>query len=884
MRGVLKVCLLVSMICLFAPLAGQTGQGYALRLSAPTNALKVVNTLSEEYGISFSYPTSAIERVNLGPVTIRENQLKPFLTQLFVNSGVSFKLKENQILLQVRENYTPQPRFIQISGMVTDEDSDTPLSQVAVYLPNKQIGTLTDEAGMFTLTIPANDLKEDVIIRNLGYQTIKKEVQALRNDPQVALKSKPLSITPISIEEHAPAFIPTHQLAISERGIQNSLSPGMFGNDLFRNLQQLPGIFAIDDANSEISIRGSEGNETLVVLDGIPLYHSSHFYGIFSGINSDYVHEVELHKNSLPIEYGGKTGGMVLLRSEEDVKGFSGNADINTLTSSLQLGIPLGNKAALVLGGRTTYQNAAQSALFERLRGSEADFRINEFQADSRDKLIDNQPIYQFYDINAKLLIQPSSQTTLSLNYFRGRDDFDNSYDLTYRTKIRSGGIINTELFKNLEIWTNEGAALNLNVQLGRDWSLDSRIFITSYENDASIFSSLIRAGIAQDKVDIFSNARKNSINDVGGNLTLRYQSGQDDLLEVGGGITQHDNIYFFKTEVDTTLKGSLMANEYHGFARYVLKEGYKWELSLGTRLTYYEPTSKAYWVPRITGKYSLSDHLSLKAALSQNYQFVRQSIHENRLGQSVPFWLMADDNTFPVGKSSTYMLGTTFRKGPWTVDLEAYIKDMDNVIEYAQVIPGFREDRASPVAQTPYQAFVGTGRAIGIDALINLDVDLYQTFLAYTLSKTTNEFPQIANNTTFPAQNDRRHQLSWMNQLSWKVFQLDLGYTFASGRPYTDFSLLTRRLERVIINPNDRIRRIPDYHRVDLGLSYKIPIKEVNAVLGANVYNLLDRSNIKYLQYTYSITDDQQTNGSVIGSETSLLDRTLNLSLRLEW
>ncbi|MEM7509331.1 MAG: carboxypeptidase-like regulatory domain-containing protein [Bacteroidota bacterium] len=885
MREVLRFALFVGLICLALMTQGQTSDKYVLTIHRETNALQIVNDLSDEYGISFSYPTSALERVMLSPKTVKDSQLKSFLSRLFDQTGITFLLKEDQILLQVRENYQAPPSFIQISGVVTDEGNDLPLSQVAVYLPEKKIGTLTNEAGVFTLTIPASDIKEDVIIRSLGYQTVSRSVKRLKADPQIALKGKPLSIKPISIEEHVPPFIPSNQIKMTERGIQQALRPGLFGNDILRNIQRLPGIFSADDASAEISIRGSEGSETLIVLDGIPLYHASHFYGIFSGINSDYINEIELHKNTLPIEYGGKTGGMVLLRSEEDVSGFTGKLDMNTLTSSLQLGFPLGNKAALVLGGRTTYQNAAQSALFQQFGGNNTSLNITDFQEDSRKRLINNEPIYQFNDINAKLILKPSDQTELSFNYFRSQDDFENSYNLEYRTRLRNSPERNVEIFENLEGWTNEGAAINLSLKLNSDWSINSRIFFTSYENDSRIFSSLSQTSFFQQKLDIYTNERKNSIVDVGGNVSFSYQSGQDDLLEFGSGITQHDNLYFFKTESDTTLKGGLLANEYHGFARYVIREGYKWELSLGNRITYYEPAGRWYWVPRITGKYNLNDFVSIKAALSQNYQFVRQSIHENRLGQSIAFWLLADEVDFPIGKSTTFMLGTTFRKGPWTLDVEAYLKDMDNVIENAQLIPGFKKDRLAPVAQTPFQTFVGTGQSIGVDLLLNLDLDMYQGFLSYTLSRTTNEFPEIANNTTYASPNDRRHQLSFVNQFSWKEFRLDLGHTFASGRPYSDFSLLTDRQERIFINPNDRIRRIPDYHRTDLGISYGIPIKGINARFGANVYNLLNRTNIKYLQYTYSIpASDQSSQGAVIGSETTLLSRTLNLSLRLEW
>ena len=62
-----------------------------------------------------------------------------------------------------------------------------------------------------------------------------------------------------------------------------------------------------------IRIRGSEEENSLVLMDGLPVYDPYHFYNIFSPFNGHYFSSVSIYKNNMPVEYGGRIDGLISL-------------------------------------------------------------------------------------------------------------------------------------------------------------------------------------------------------------------------------------------------------------------------------------------------------------------------------------------------------------------------------------------------------------------------------------------------------------------------------------------------------------------------------------------------------------------------------------------
>src|SRR5690606_13319973 len=118
------------------------------------------------------------------------------------------------------------------------------------------------------------------------------------------------------------------------------------------------------------------------ILDGAPLYNTSHFLGFFSVFNSETIEEVQIYKGSIPAKYGGRLSSVMdisSLRANRD--SLSGSGGLSPVTSKVTLEVPLfKGKGGLMIGGRTTYSNwilkNIDNADFQHNRISFSDFNL----------------------------------------------------------------------------------------------------------------------------------------------------------------------------------------------------------------------------------------------------------------------------------------------------------------------------------------------------------------------------------------------------------------------------------------------------------------------------------------------------------------------------
>ena len=88
--------------------------------------------------------------------------------------------------------------------------------------------------------------------------------------------------------------------------------------------------------------------------------------------------------------------------------------------------------------------------------------------------------------------------------------------------------------------------------------------------------------------------------------------------------------------------------------------------------------------------------------------------------------------------------------------------------------------------------------------------------------------------------------------------------------------------------SPGSWLSRLPSYNRIDIGVNYGFNLFNTKAKVGFSCFNLTNHSNVKYLQYIYAIPTAQHGSeravNTVVGSETGLLDRTYNVSLKIDF
>ena len=888
----LRICVVLLWIgSLNTCLHGQAREGLMLDFDL------FVDALESSYEVQFSYPSDLLEdeEVLLLP---EELVLIDILNRICSEHELEYHVLEDQTIL-LRETLLKaelqhsHPRILDF--VVLDSANDRPLEMVGANISNTTKGSYSDELGKIQIQVSVEDPQDAVDFHLLGYREQQVKLSKDRNQYVVRLATSSFQIEEVLVVDRVnplPVDVLEQSIAISPN-LNAGFVSGVYGNDIFRSIQLVPGVSAHNDLSSGLSIRGGSDEETLILLDGMPIYNPQHLFGVFSSINSSYVSETSLYKNNFPIEYGGKTSGMVNMNSGGGggSKEVSGEAEINLLTASLKLNLPIDEHTSLMVAGRSTYQGVPNTDLFELfdIESEEAAVTQN-FTHISRKEILSSVPDFTFYDINAKLSVKASQDHSFEINFYRSVDDMDDSYSNEFRARTRQGVVMNREEYINTEGWANLGASLNVNSVLSEKWGLKSTLFYSRYQNDNAIGTQLQRRS-ADDSMNFkFSSERSNDLQDIGVRSTATYSANQNEEVQFGIEGQKHRVMLTIDDRDNEVLRIEPDASEVSLFGGFRKKTDLGTGINLGLRGSFYSLTSEFYVSPRLGFSQEITSDFTLKASAGRHYQFIRELTFETLYGRTMNFWVLGGtiEGILPVSSSNNFMLGAVWNKDRLTLDLEVYAKETDGVIEMALTNPAFDGTAVVPQTQSnKYRLFQGDGMTRGIDIMAQYASPAYTGWIAYTLSKSTNSFRRILGGLDFPSQDDRRHQINVVNEYRIKDWTLSANYIFASGRPYTDLTKLATNLSREELRPEDRISRLPDYTRIDIGAAYEFKIEGLKANFGVSIYNLLDRQNVNYLQYIFSIpsvTDSNQPRNvnTIIGNQTNLLGRTFNANFKI--
>jgi len=342
---------------------------------------KVFEILEEKYQLKIAYDYESIKEV-IVTKTIQSKDLETALTTIFSDTNLEYQLTDdNRILVRkvedlVLKSTSKKSHKYIFTGTIKDSNSKSPLAYATVYCPVTNEGCSTDEEGNFSLTVNTNETEGTLTVQYLGYVprafswTKGEQLQ----DLQIDLKTKSLDFAEVTILEKLPTFNTNQADGSTVLNVAQLAKLPSFGggNDVFRGLQLLPGISASDDLSSELKIRGSNGDENMIILDGITLYKVDHFYGVFSAINPSIINQVKVFKNAFPVEYGGRTAGVIDLASHSVTEPkLNGSLQADLLTTSGHLSLPINENMGLLIGGRFTNKNVANTDLFDLIETSE---------------------------------------------------------------------------------------------------------------------------------------------------------------------------------------------------------------------------------------------------------------------------------------------------------------------------------------------------------------------------------------------------------------------------------------------------------------------------------------------------------------------------------
>lgn len=841
----------------------------------------VLDHVARDTGVPISYDGDQIAGVEVVERAFNA-PLDEFLNKILSPEGLTWTLTEDGIRVLTQAEALrgemfpylppkaydgPPTRFeLTVSGRVNDAETGEPLPFVSILVAGTGRGGTSNADGFFALVDVPSDTAT-LVFSYLGYAP-----RRVRLNPEIGVEELAVGLSVIGnvlgeivvVEQRQDLMQAGQEVSLLKMTpAKLAALPNMGERDIFRSFQLMPGISAANEHTSGLYVRGGTPDQALTLFDGFTVYNVDHLFGFFSAFNANAIKDVQLYKGTFDAEFGGRLSSVVEITGKEgNAKRLNAGADVSLLSLNGFVEGPLTKNVTGVLTARRSWRSSLYNEIFERFSGE---------QSSALNERFGSTVASYFYDLNGKLTWRPTSRDVVSLSFYNGQDDLDNSIN------PELPGFLDPEDFNigitDLTNWGNTGSSL----RWGRQWN--DRLYGSTLISYSTYFSDRDRS-------------LENTFTDADGERqTIRRGTFEDsDLLdytaksdwkwkasgshEVGFGAfyTRNDIGYTYAQNDTSTVLDRQTAGATLGI--YLQDEirlgGDRLRLNPGLRTTYFEPTGQLYHEPRLSAMYALTDRLTLKGAVGRYYQFAKRVIREDILEGSRDFWVLADDDRLPVSSNDQIVLGASYETKDWLFDVEAYAKNLDGLSEYSLRIAPF-----GGAIGADERFLIGTGTARGIDFLIQKKYGRWNGWLSYSLGDVRNNFPEFGEN-DFYALNDVTHELKLVQTLKLGRFDLSATWIYASGRPFTapeggyQVDFLDGTTGDFLTVGSKNGLRLSSYHRLDVSGTMRLGQKSNS--LSLSLFNLYGRQNVWYK--TFEVVED-----TVVPVDVNYLGFTPNLT-----
>jgi len=345
-----------------------------------TSLEQFFKTIEKEYGIHFYYRSEWIKSYVINQ-DFKDMPLIQALNLLFDRQPVSFKFFQNNSVVifpkgsdgrNVSKSNEPQIIVIgdplnegryataRLKGKILDGKNSEPLVGAVVFHPQTGVGTTTNASGNFELDLPTGDYT--LKISFMGYEVLTQKIKLIESGSanfELFEETHNLEEVTITGDNTKASKSQMSMIKVNSR-IMKELPVMMGEADIIKSVIMMPGVQSVGEMSSGFNVRGGNTDQNLILMDGAPVFNTSHMFGFFSMINPDAVQDVTLFKGGIPASYGERISSIM------DVKLKDGNAEnlkfyggVGLINSRFTLEGPFAKKkkSTFLIGGRTTYSD-----------------------------------------------------------------------------------------------------------------------------------------------------------------------------------------------------------------------------------------------------------------------------------------------------------------------------------------------------------------------------------------------------------------------------------------------------------------------------------------------------------------------------------------------
>ncbi len=731
-----------------------------------------------------------------------------------------------------------------LSGYIRDASNGEALIGATVYIDEISNGTISNVYGFYSITLPVDTYH--VNFQYLGFTDAKDQIDLQRDirlDIELNLEETQMQEIVIT-DEAINANVTDMQMSTAKMDIKTiEKIPAFVGEvDIIKSIQMMPGVSTVGEGASGFNVRGGSVGQNLVLLDEAPVYQSSHLFGFFSVFNPDAVKDVKLYKGGVPAKYGGRLSSILDIRMKEgNSKKLEVNGGVGTVFSRLAVEGPIKKeKSSFIIAGRRSYVDVLARPFTD---------------------VLDNGAGLYFYDLTAKTNFNINEKNRIYFSGYFGRDVFKideyQGFDWGNKTAtFRWNNLISDKLFSNYTLFYSK---YDYGFQFGKN------------ENDNFSWKSHINTFNFKPEYSWFINA-KNELTFGGEFILYRFEPAT--TQSVSSGISTN-----FKLDERKAFEGSVyLGNNQRLTDQFSIQYGLRYsnfnylggkvyqygDTIVGMKKPLIGITEKDEWEiiqsygnfePRLSFLYQLNESSSIKGSYNRMNQYIHL-ISNTTASTPIDVWQPSTNNIKPqIGDQVALGYFKNIQGNRYEFSSEIYYKWMQNQVEYVDGAEIFGNEYLES------HLLSGDGRAYGLELFARKNEGRLTGWLSYTLGKSELKVDGInygkdkinRKGNWYPTRFDQRHNLkiAAFYELSQKL-SLSANFTYISGTPVTYPTDRITVQDYVIPYIGDSKRnnvRIPDYHRLDVGLTInKIFLGKkggkASDYLVISFYNLYAREN----------------------------------------
>lgn len=828
-------------------------------------SIRVENVLLEEalfqlmdrHAVQLSFTLEILPKKTI-TLSLKNEQLQTVLEQLLKNTGISYRLIENQIVLY---KLPPPERKFTISGFVQDKESGEKLVAATIIEKKSGKGVETNEYGFFSITLPAGEATLTALY--LGYEA-QEYTFNLNSNQRLAISLQSSLTLPLieviardSITKGLKSGISTDFISLKDI----KQLPTLGGEpDIIRLTHLMPGIQTGTDGIGGIHVRGGNSEHNLVLIDGVPVYNISHAAGLFSIFNTSAIRSAQLLKSGFPARYGGRLASVLDIQTKEgNLHKFNGELEGGLLTGRILLEGPIiREKSSFLVSARHSFLN----------------WYIQPFSRKQKlDKGQQGETSYRFYDINAKFHYIFSEKDKIYLSLYHGDDSFSNDGFRADSIAVYSTYREDTlwyrydQAYEETFNWGNTVAAFRWNHVFGH--KLFANTTLTYSKLSTGILFGRVDSLVLLNNLQTIGKALdfgsyRSSIEDVGAKVDFDWLLSSAHTIQFGAGLTRHqfnpgalnyDESFSDFNTGGTQSNDPIASLEYSAYLEDNITIGNALSFNIGLHAAQLWVQDEQYnsLQPRLSLYWLANKNLGIRASYGKMVQFLHL-LSNSSIGLPTDLWVPATANVKPQSAWQT-SLGFDFSTKKVDFGVEAYYKKMENLLNYSEGAL-FLNDWEENVTS-------GEGEAYGIEFLMKKNIGKTTGWVAYTLSWSNRQFDLVNLGNSFPFRFDRRHDLKIVFQHAifdwWRISaNWILSSGFAYSLPQEEFIYPSSSGGAPVINFGAKNSfRMPYYHRFDLNMNFSFKSYRLLHTFNVGVYNIYNRANPLYYDIRTTFIND---------------------------